>query len=177
MQQKQLLFGMSLLALWGITEILRLGMDGWVNCTHTWKGGTNPADTRTVFAHSLGRWSLHCRQAGRPFPTYCGFLLAVPPCWEGFWSQAQTQLELLGPWPIKDPCHDPEILYVWDHQSIGQGHPTTCFYMTHEQRMFFKWLKKWWEGMGGRREVQEGGDMYIPMADSYWCTAETNTTL
>ena len=175
MQQKQLLFRMSLLALWGITEILRLGMDGWVNCTHTWKGGTNPADTGTVFAHSLGRWPLHCRQAGRPFPTSV-VVLAVPPCWEGFWSQAQTQLELLGPWPIKDPCHDPEILYVWDHQTIGQGHPTTCLYMTHEQRMFFKWLKKWWEGMGGRREVQERGDMYIPMADSYWCTAETNTT-
>ena len=78
-------------------------------------------------------------QAGRQALSHLlWFLLAVPPCWEGFWSQAQTQLELLGPWPIKDPCHDPEILYVWDHQSIGQGHPTTCFYMTHELCMGWK---------------------------------------
>ena len=34
-----------------------------------------------------------------------------------------------------------------------------------------------WDGMGGGREVQEGGDVYILMADSYWCMAETNTTL
>ena len=30
---------------------------------------------------------------------------------------------------------------------------------------------------GGGREVQEGGDMYIPIADSCWWVAETNTTL
>ena len=32
---------------------------------------------------------------------------------------------------------------------------------------------------GERREVQEGGDIgiHIPMADSFYCTAETNTTL
>ena len=34
-----------------------------------------------------------------------------------------------------------------------------------------------WDGMGGRREVQEGGDICIPMAGSCWCMAETNTTL
>ena len=34
-----------------------------------------------------------------------------------------------------------------------------------------------WDGMGGGREVQEGGDICILMADSYCCTAETNTTL
>ena len=32
-------------------------------------------------------------------------------------------------------------------------------------------------GMGGRREAQEGEDICIHIADSYCCTAETNTTL
>ena len=31
-------------------------------------------------------------------------------------------------------------------------------------------------GRGGR-EVLEGGDICIPMADSCWCMAETNTIL
>ena len=31
-------------------------------------------------------------------------------------------------------------------------------------------------GWGGR-DIQEGRDTCIPMADSYWCMAETNTTL
>ena len=34
-----------------------------------------------------------------------------------------------------------------------------------------------WDGVGGRREVQEGGDICIPMADSRWWMAETNTIL
>ena len=34
-----------------------------------------------------------------------------------------------------------------------------------------------WDGVGGGREVQEGGDRGIPMADSCWRMAETNTTL
>ena len=34
-----------------------------------------------------------------------------------------------------------------------------------------------WDGVGGGREVQEGGDISILMADSHCCTAETNTTL
>ena len=33
-----------------------------------------------------------------------------------------------------------------------------------------------WDG-GGGREVQEGGDIYIHIADSLHYTAETNTTL
>ena len=33
------------------------------------------------------------------------------------------------------------------------------------------------DGGGGGREVQEGGDIGIHMADSLHCTAETNTTL
>ena len=34
-----------------------------------------------------------------------------------------------------------------------------------------------WHGEGGGREVQEGGDICIPMADSYWRMAETITIL
>ena len=34
-----------------------------------------------------------------------------------------------------------------------------------------------WDGVGGRSEIQEGRDMYVPMADSCWCVAETKTVL
>ena len=34
-----------------------------------------------------------------------------------------------------------------------------------------------WEGVAGGREVQDGGDICIPMADSCCCMAETNTIL
>ena len=34
-----------------------------------------------------------------------------------------------------------------------------------------------WGGVGGGREVQEGGDICIPVADSCGCMAETNTIL
>ena len=33
------------------------------------------------------------------------------------------------------------------------------------------------DGEEGGMEVQEGGDICIPMADSCWCLAETNTIL
>ena len=32
----------------------------------------------------------------------------------------------------------------------------------------------WGDGVGGGKEVQEGGDMCTPMDDSCWCMAETN---
>ena len=32
-----------------------------------------------------------------------------------------------------------------------------------------------WEGVRGGREIQEGMDMCIPIADSCWCMAETNS--
>ena len=32
-----------------------------------------------------------------------------------------------------------------------------------------------WDGAGAGTEVQEGGDMCIPLADSRCCTTETNT--
>ena len=34
----------------------------------------------------------------------------------------------------------------------------------------------WWDEGSGGREVQEGGDICILIADSLHCTAETNTT-
>jgi len=34
---------------------------------------------------------------------------------------------------------------------------------------------EWWYGEGGRKEVQEGGDVGILLADSCWCLMETNT--
>ena len=34
-----------------------------------------------------------------------------------------------------------------------------------------------WDGVGGGREVREGGDMCIPMADSCWYMAETDTVI
>ena len=34
-----------------------------------------------------------------------------------------------------------------------------------------------WDGVEGRTEVQEGGNICTPMADSWWCMAETNIIL
>ena len=34
-----------------------------------------------------------------------------------------------------------------------------------------------WDGVGGGREVQKGGNIFILMADSCCCMAETNTML
>ena len=39
------------------------------------------------------------------------------------------------------------------------------------------WQHRGWNGVGGGKEVQEGGDIYILMPDSCWYMAETNTTL
>ena len=55
------------------------------------------------------------------------------------------------------------------------------------QREFAVWLRELkqglcdnqqgWDGEGDGREMQEGGDIRIPMADSYGCMTETNTIL
>ena len=34
-----------------------------------------------------------------------------------------------------------------------------------------------WDGEGGGRDVQVGGDMDKPMAESRWCLVETNAIL
>ena len=38
------------------------------------------------------------------------------------------------------------------------------------------WLEGW-DGERARREVQEGGDMGVPMADSCWCRSESHKIL
>ena len=38
-------------------------------------------------------------------------------------------------------------------------------------------IQEEWGGVGGGREVQEGWDMCIPVADSCWYMAETNTVV
>ena len=60
-------------------------------------------------------------------------------------------------------------------------------YKLDSQREFAVCLKKLkqglcinlegWDGEGDGREVQKGGDMCIPMADSYWCLTENNKIL
>ena len=34
-----------------------------------------------------------------------------------------------------------------------------------------------WEGVGGGREIEGGGDTCIPVTDSCWCIVEANTIL
>ena len=34
-----------------------------------------------------------------------------------------------------------------------------------------------WDRVGGEREIKEGGNLCIPMADSCWCMAETDNTI
>ena len=55
------------------------------------------------------------------------------------------------------------------------------------EREFAVWLRKLkqglcinlegWDGEADGREVQKGGDMYIPMADSCWHLTENNKIL
>ena len=39
------------------------------------------------------------------------------------------------------------------------------------------WQAEGWGREGDGREVQEGGDMGVPMADSYWCMTENHKIL
>ena len=72
-----------------------------------------------------------------------------------------------------------------DHAIFTGIFPVVCY----DFKIFFcfininleevKWYSKdalIWNSMGGR-EVQERGDIRIPMANSYWCMTETNTVL
>ena len=55
------------------------------------------------------------------------------------------------------------------------------------QREFVVWLRKLkqglcinlegWDGEGGQREVQKGGDICVPMADLCWGLTENNKIL
>ena len=62
----------------------------------------------------------------------------------------------------------------------------TCCVVQGTQLGALWWpIWKGWAGVGGGRETQVGGEIYIytyiythtPIADSIHCTAETNTTL
>jgi len=78
---------------------------------------------------------------------------------------------------------------LWEGEMYGKSnmetYNTVC--KTHRQWEFAVWLRELqqglcinlegWDGEGNGREVQEGGDIYIPMADSCWYMAETLTIL
>ena len=73
----------------------------------------------------------------------------------------------------------------WDgsREQHGNIHMTVC--RIDSRWEFAVWLRELkpglcdnleeWDGVGGGKEIQEGGDRCIPMADSCWCVAETNT--
>ena len=72
----------------------------------------------------------------------------------------------------------------WGHKESDTTELTDV--KIHSQGEFAVWCREHpglcdnlegWDGVGGGREAQEGGDVCIPMADSCWCVAENNTTL
>ena len=51
------------------------------------------------------------------------------------------------------------------HYDAGSSNPVLCDNVEE------------WDWVGGKREVEKGGYLYIPMADSCWYMVEGNTTL
>ena len=51
------------------------------------------------------------------------------------------------------------------HYDAGSSNPVLCDNIEE------------WDWVGGKREVEKGGYLHIPMADSCWYMAEANTTL
>ena len=49
--------------------------------------------------------------------------------------------------------------------------------MTQGTETWALWQAERLDGEGDGREVQEGGDMGVPMADSYWCMTENHKIL
>ena len=62
------------------------------------------------------------------------------------------------------------LSYVKWITSPGLMHGTGCPGLVHWDD------PERWDGEGGGRKVQDGGDICVPMADSCWCMVETNTT-
>ena len=70
-------------------------------------------------------------------------------------------------------------------ESNMETYSTTC--KIDSQREFAVWLRKLkqglcinpegWDGVGDGKEVQKGGDICIPVADSHWGLAENNKIL
>ena len=96
------------------------------------------------------------------------------------------------------PCETPEMAAHQAPPSMGFARheywsglplpsPCTTICKIDSQLEFALWLRELqpglcdnldgWDGMGGARDVQEAGDMCIPMVDSCWCMAETHTIL
>ena len=49
--------------------------------------------------------------------------------------------------------------------------------MTQGTQTEILWQAEEWDGKGGGREVLEGGDMGVPVADSYWCVTKKHKIL
>ena len=65
-----------------------------------------------------------------------------------------------------DVCALPRVKHMASGNLLySTGSPAQCSVVTQM------------DGMGGEREVQEGGDICMHIADSLRCTVETNTTL
>ena len=62
-------------------------------------------------------------------------------------------------------------------ESSGNIHMTLCRIWLRELKPGLCDNLEVWDVVGGGREVQEGGDFCIYMADSCWCMAETSTIL
>ena len=81
--------------------------------------------------------------------------------------------------PTPSRVHE-SVFYVCISIAALQIHST--IYETDSQWEFALWFRELksglcdnlegWDGEGGGREVQEGGHMCTPMADSRWCMAE-----
>ena len=81
----------------------------------------------------------------------------------------------------------------WDGEGDGEMYGDSnmeiynTIYKTEGQQEFAVWIRELkqglcdhleeWDGEGYGREVQEGGDMGIPMADSCWCVTENHKIL
>ena len=91
---------------------------------------------------------------------------------------------------------EPDIVDLWTHgerrgegEMCGKSNMETyiTIFKIDSQLVFAVWLRKLkqglcinlegWDGEEDGREVQEGGDIYIPMADSCWSLAENNKIL
>lgn len=82
----------------------------------------------------------------------------------------RSLLEVGGHWCPSSPPPRPHPLFVlesWSPVSLWKG---ALFYFLNSK------IEEW-NGVGGGTEVQEGGNICIPMTDSCWCKAETNTIL
>ena len=77
-------------------------------------------------------------------------------------SQGWSPLEWTGWFSLQSLDLLPKVNFLYN---IGSSNPVLCENL------------EVWDGVWGGKEVQEEGDLCIPVADSCWCMAETNTIL